>query len=71
MAIEHQIPIAPMTFHDNKKRFPYAFFKGGPGKMRVKVHKLLASQGMVLEERRTLKIKTREVILNELQQPTV
>ncbi len=26
LAIEHQIPIAPMTFHDNKKRFPYALF---------------------------------------------
>lgn len=71
LAIEHQIPIAPMTFHDNKKRFPYALFKGGPGKMRVKVHKLLATQGMVLEDRRMLKNETREVILKELQHPTV
>ena len=71
LAIEHQIPIAPMTFHDNKKRFPYALFRGGPGKMRVKVHNLLATQGMVLEDRRTLKTQTREVILKELENPTL
>lgn len=71
LAIEHQIPIAPMVFHDNKKRFPYALFKGGPGKMRVKVQQLIPTVGMVLEDRRTLKNQTREVILKELLNPTV
>ncbi len=71
LAIEHQIPIAPMTFHDNKKRFPYALFKGGPGQMRVKVHHLFPTQGMTLENRKVLKNQTREVILKELQKPTV
>lgn len=71
LAIEHQIPIAPMAFHDNKKRFPYALFKGGPGKMRVKVLKLIPTTGMTLENRRILKNETREVILKELQNPTV
>lgn len=71
LAIEHQIPLAPMTFHDNKKRFPYSFFKGGPGKMRVKVHKTIATEGLTLENRKELKSETRQVILNELLSPTV
>ncbi len=71
LAIEHQIPIAPMVFHDNKKRFPYAFFKGGPGKMRVKTLQLIPTLGMVLENRRALKNQTREIILEELQKPSV
>lgn len=71
LAIEHQIPIAPMTFHDNKKRFPYALFKGGPGLMRVKIHKLIPTAGMVLEDKRALKNQTREIVLKELQSPTV
>ncbi|QAA82429.1 1-acyl-sn-glycerol-3-phosphate acyltransferase [Aequorivita sp. H23M31] len=71
LAIEHQIPIAPMIFHDNKKRFPYSFFKGGPGRMRVKVKKLIPTTGMTLEDRRELKRETREVILNELQNPSI
>jgi 1-acyl-sn-glycerol-3-phosphate acyltransferase len=33
LAIEHQIPIVPMTFPDNKKRFSYTFFSGSPGIM--------------------------------------
>ena len=71
LAIEHQIPIAPMTFHDNKKRFPYSFFRGGPGQMRVKVHQLIPTTGMTLQDKRTLKNQTREVILGELKKPTV
>ncbi|WP_310991585.1 lysophospholipid acyltransferase family protein [Aequorivita marina] len=71
LAIEHQIPIAPMTFHDNKKRFPYSFFIGGPGKMRVKVHKLIPSENRTMEDRKELKEETREVILGELLKPTV
>lgn len=71
LAIEHRIPIAPMTFHDNKKRFPYSFYRGGPGRMRVKVHRLIPTEGMVLEDRKILKKQTRQIILNELQNPTV
>ena len=71
LAIEHQIPIAPMTFYDNKKRFPYALFKGGPGRMRVKTQQLIPTEGMTLENRKTLKNQTREIILEELQKPTV
>ena len=71
LAIEHQIPIAPMTFHDNKKRFPYSFFIGSPGRMRAKVHKLIPTANLTLENRKELKKETRDVILGELLNPTV
>ncbi|WP_035141407.1 lysophospholipid acyltransferase family protein [Flavobacterium daejeonense] len=38
LAIQHQIPILPISFGDNKERFPYTFFAGSPGIMRVKIH---------------------------------
>jgi len=71
LAIEHKIPIAPMTFHDNKKRFPFAFFSGSPGKMRVKTHKVIPTSNLELEDKRKLRNLTRDIILGELQQPTV
>lgn len=71
LAIEHRIPIAPMTFHDNKKRFPYHFFKGGPGKMRAKIHETISTLHLNPDDRKKLKAQTREIILNELNHPTV
>ncbi len=71
LAIEHQIPIAPMTFHDNKKRFPYSFFIASPGKMRAKVHPLISTTNLTLDDRKELKKETRDTILNELLKPTV
>lgn len=66
LAIEHQIPIAPMTFLDNKRLFSYTFFSGGPGKMRVKVHRLIPTTNYTLDNKRELNIITRDVILTEL-----
>lgn len=66
LAIEHQIPVVPMTFYDNKKRFPWTFFKGGPGKLRVKVHRFVDTSGLDLSSRQQLKKECRERILNDL-----
>ena len=72
MAIEHQIPIVPMTFLDNKKRFPWSFggliggSKGSPGKLRVKIHKPIETKGMVKEDRIKLSEDIRNLILNDL-----
>ncbi len=71
LAIEHDIPIAPMTFHDNKKRFSYTFFSGGPGKMRVKCHELILTEQLTLKDRKDLKFTTRNIILNELENSTI
>lgn len=67
LAIEHQIPIVPMTFIDNKKRFPFRFFSGTTGRMRVKVHPFIETKGLTLEHRQELKLKTRAIILKELE----
>lgn len=66
LAIDHQIPVVPITFYDNKKRFPYSFFKGKPGLVRAKVHPFLPTTGMTQEDKRELREKTREVILAAL-----
>lgn len=68
LAIEHRIPVVPMTFYDNKKRFPWSFFKGSPGKLRVKVHRFIPTKNMELTEFRQLKDRCRELILLDLKE---
>lgn len=73
MAIEHQIPIVPMTFLDNKKRFPWSFggllggSKGSPGKLRVKIHDPIETKGMVKEDRVKLSEQVRALMLEDLR----
>ena len=67
LAIEHQIPIVPMTFADNKKRFSYTFFSGSPGRMRLTIHKFLPTIGLKVEDKKELSRQARTVIFNELQ----
>jgi len=71
LAIDHKIPIAPMVFHDNKKRFPERFFGGTPGKMRVKTLAIIPTVALKPEDKRALRDQTREVILEELMKPSV
>ncbi|PVW15075.1 lysophospholipid acyltransferase family protein [Marixanthomonas spongiae] len=71
LAIAHQIPVAPMTFHDTKKRFSYSFFSASPGKMRVKVHDILPTKILSMEDRRMLNHATYNIIKDELLEPTV
>jgi 1-acyl-sn-glycerol-3-phosphate acyltransferase len=66
LALEHEIPVVPMTFYDNKKRFSYTFFSGSPGQLRAKVHHFIETKGKS-EIKKTLKTEVRTLILNELQ----
>lgn len=69
LAIEHQIPILPLTFPDNKKRFSYTFFSGSPGLMRVFIHQPVETKGKFAENKKDikdLKEMVREVIFNQL-----
>ncbi|MEL0455225.1 lysophospholipid acyltransferase family protein [Flavobacteriaceae bacterium SZ-1-7] len=68
LAINHQIPIVPITLADNKKRFSYTFFSGGPGKMRVKIHRFLSTKGLIIENTRAINEKARDIILGQLQE---
>jgi 1-acyl-sn-glycerol-3-phosphate acyltransferase len=67
LAIEHQIPIVPIVLYDNKKRFPYVLLKGSPGRMRVKIKNFICTEGKGQLEKKPIREKTRELILEELQ----
>lgn len=66
LAIEHQIPVVPMTFPDNKKRFSFKFFSGSPGLMRATVHPFIETTGMTLDDKKELKDRVRQVIYHQL-----
>ena len=67
LAINHQIPIVPITFGDNKKRLSYTFFSGGPGIMRVKIHKFISSEGLTIKDTKALNKASKEIILKQLR----
>lgn len=67
LAINHQIPIVPLTFADNKKRFSYTFFSGGPGGLRVKIHAFLDTQGLTIKDTKALNEQSRAIIYKQLQ----
>lgn len=67
MAIAHSIPVVPMSFIDNKKRFPFSFFSGGPGRLRAKVHSFFPTTDLDEGQKAHLREKVRAVILAELQ----
>jgi len=66
IAIEHGLPIVPMVFFDNKKRFSYTFFSGSPGKMRAKIYPIIETKGKTLEDKNDLKQQVRQLILERL-----
>lgn len=66
LAINHQIPVVPITFGDNKARYSFNIFSGSPGKMRVYVHKFIETKGLTLSDTKWLKERSRDVIFNQL-----
>ncbi|HET8886868.1 MAG TPA: lysophospholipid acyltransferase family protein [Salinimicrobium sp.] len=70
LAIDHQIPIVPITFYDNKKRFSYVFFSGSPGRMRAKIHKSIFTIGKTMADKKEIREETRKTILQELENPS-
>jgi len=66
LAIEHQIPIVPISFGDNKKRLSYTFFSGSPGLMRVKIHSHIETKGKTLDDRKAIKDEVYQIIYNQL-----
>ena len=71
LAIDHEIPIVPITFHDNKKRFSYTFFSGSPGIMRTKVHETIPTLNKTQTDKRGLKKQTFDIMLEELRNPSL
>lgn len=67
LAINHQIPVVPIVFFDNKRLFSYVFFSGGPGKMRVKILPFLSTKGLKTADTKPVNQKAYSMLLAELQ----
>lgn len=67
LAINHKIPVVPLTFYDNKKRFSYTFFSGSPGKMRAKIHAFITTKNLTVDDTNALNEQARTLIYKELQ----
>jgi 1-acyl-sn-glycerol-3-phosphate acyltransferase len=68
LALEHQIPIVPMTFPDNKKRFSYTFLSGSPGIMRAKIHHFVETKDHNTDKKeiKELREQVRDIIYKQL-----
>ncbi len=66
LAIDHQIPIVPIVFPDNKERFSYTFLSGSPGRMRARILPFIETEGITIDHRKELKDQVRSVIYNAL-----
>lgn len=66
LAINHHIPIVPITFGDNKERLSYTFFSGSPGRMRVQIHEFLSTENLTIADTKTLNEKAKQIIFNQL-----
>ena len=67
LAIEHKLPLVPITFFDNKKRFSYTFFSGGPGKMRVLAHPFLHPMDYKKDAAKKMSNQVYDLLLNSLK----
>jgi len=66
LAIEHQIPIVPLTYYDCKRFFSWELFKGGMGTLRVRQHQFIATRGLDLTDLDATRQKTFQIIYEQL-----
>ena len=66
LAIDHQLPIVPITFADNKKRFSYTPLSGSPGLLRVKIHFFVETKGKTMADKNNLKEQVWKIIHDQL-----
>ena len=67
LAIAHELPLVPMTFYDCKKRFPFRFNAGAPGRLRVRVHPFIETAGRKEANASALRDQTRAFLLESLE----
>lgn len=68
LAIDFQIPVVPITFVGLKRMFPFRFFAGYPGVVKVYQHVFIETKGLTQVDKPGLKNQTRNVILQPLLQ---
>ena len=67
IAINHDLPIVPISILDTKVRFSFTFFSGGPGKIRAIIHPAIATATLSKPDFVSLKTTVREIILKDLE----
>ncbi len=68
LAINHQLPIVPITFADNKKRFSYTIFSGSPGVLRVRILPFVETKGKTMADKNSLKDQSWKTIHKQLEE---
>ena len=66
LAIDHQLPIVPIAFADNKKRFSYTFFSGSLGILRVRILFFIETKGKTMVDKNSLKDQSWKTIHAQL-----
>ena len=66
LALEHQLPIVPLVFADNKERFSYTFLSGSPGIMRVQILPFIETFAKTVNDRKAIKQQAKDIIYNQL-----
>ena len=67
IAIDHKIPVVPISMPDNKRRFSFTFFSGGPGKIRIKIHAPIETKAFSFKDAHILNSEVRAIILDALE----
>lgn len=66
LAIEYQVPIVPQIYYDCKRFFSWDVLKGGPGVLRIRQHKFIATKGLDIDDMESLKNKIFNIIHSDL-----
>ena len=67
LALDHQLPLVPISFLDNKKRLSYTFFSGSPGKMRAVGHSFFKPENYQKESIKKMSNEVYNLLLNSLE----
>ena len=67
LALDHQLPLVPISFLDNKKRLSYTFFSGSPGKMRAVGHSFFNPENYQKESIKKMSNEVYNLLLNSLE----
>ena len=66
LAIDHQLPIVPIAFADNKEHFSYTFLSGSPGLLRAKILPFIETEGKTMADKNNLRDQAWEIIKTQL-----
>ena len=67
LALDKNIKIVPITMPDNKSMFPEQYFKGRPGKVRVKIHKAITSDSLAEKSIENFNLSVYNTIFEQLK----